>query len=259
MLSYQHLYHAGNLADVHKHAVLAVMLDYLTRKDKPLSYLETHAGRGLYFLDAPEAVKTGEAAGGIARAEVAGWFAADHPYARRLAEVRAAEGATAYPGSPLIAAGALRPGDVMHLAELHPGEFAALQAALPARAGLHLHRQDGLQMALSLAPPMPRRGLMVVDPSYELKSDYEAIPGFFASVARKWNVGVLMLWYPLLPGAPHGPMLAALEAGHPGALRHEVHFPPVRAGHRMQGSGLFIVNPPWGIEEETQRLSKLFG
>ena len=80
MLSYQHLYHAGNLADVHKHALLAWMLDYLTRKDKPLSYLETHAGRGLYDLEAPEARKTGEALQGIGRAE--GWFGADHPKAR---------------------------------------------------------------------------------------------------------------------------------------------------------------------------------
>jgi 23S rRNA (adenine2030-N6)-methyltransferase len=243
---------------VHKHAVLAVMLDYLTRKEKPLSYLETHAGRGLYFLDAPEARKTGEAAGGIERAEAEGWFAADHPYARRLAELRAAQGPAAYPGSPLIAAESLRPGDAMDLAELHPGEYAALATAM-ARYPARLHRQDGLQMALSLTPPEPRRGVMVVDPSYEVKADYAAIPGFLATVARKWNVGVLMLWYPILPGAPHGPMLKALAAGHPGALRHEIRFPPARAGHRMQGSGLFIVNPPWGLEEETKRLSGVIG
>lgn len=258
MLSYQHLYHAGNLADVHKHAVLAVMLDYLTQKAKPLSYIETHAGRGLYFLDAAEARKTGEAAGGIARAEAERWFASDHPYARRLAEVRAAHGAAAYPGSPLVAALSLRPGDAVDLAELHPGEYAALAEAMaPYRT--RLHRQDGLQMALSLTPPEPRRGVMVVDPSYEVKAEYEAIPGFFAAVARKWNVGVLMLWYPILPGAPHVPMLKALEAGHPGSLRHELRFPPVREGHRMEGSALFIVNPPWGIEAEMERLSGLIG
>ncbi|OZA07309.1 MAG: 23S rRNA (adenine(2030)-N(6))-methyltransferase RlmJ, partial [Rhodobacterales bacterium 17-64-5] len=122
MLSYQHLYHAGNLADVHKHSALAWMLDYLTRKDKPLSYIETHAGRGVYDLSAPEAVKTGEAAAGIALAESV--FPPDHPYRQRLDEARAGYGPQAYPGSPLIAALGLREGDTLHLAELHRQEVA---------------------------------------------------------------------------------------------------------------------------------------
>ena len=128
MLSYQHIYHAGNLADVHKHAMLASLLAYLARKDKPLSYIETHAGRGLYRLDAPEAMKTGEAAAGIGRA--AALFPADHPYRRILAAVRDRYGRAAYPGSPLVAALSLRSGDRMHLAELHPQEFAALGATM---------------------------------------------------------------------------------------------------------------------------------
>ncbi|MBD3763717.1 MAG: 23S rRNA (adenine(2030)-N(6))-methyltransferase RlmJ, partial [Rhodobacterales bacterium] len=96
MLSYQHLYHAGNLADVHKHAALAWVLDYMTRKEKPLSYLETHAGRGLYDLDADEARKTGEAAQGVRRALAEGWIAADHPYRKVLDQVRALFGPAAY-------------------------------------------------------------------------------------------------------------------------------------------------------------------
>ena len=257
MLSYQHLYHAGNLADVHKHALLAVALDYLTRKDKPLSYLETHAGRGLYRLDAPEAVKTGEAAEGIGR--LAARLHPDHPYARRLAEVRARFGATAYPGSPLIAALSLRPGDVAHLAELHPQEHAALEAAMAPFGLVRVHREDGMQMALSRTPPTPRRGLMLIDPSYEVKTDYDALPGLIAAVHRKWNVGVLMLWYPILPDAPHAPMLLALQAAAlPGALRHEVRFGPARPGHRMLGSGLFLVNAPWGIDDEAKAIARLF-
>ena len=109
MLSYQHIYHAGNLADVQKHALLAFMLDYMTRKDKPLSYIETHAGRGLYDLGSDEALKTGEARAGIDLAE--GWFPADHPYIQRLAECRAMFGPRTYPGSPLIAALGLRETD----------------------------------------------------------------------------------------------------------------------------------------------------
>lgn len=255
MLSYQHIYHAGNLADVQKHALLCAMLDYLTRKDKPLSYIETHAGRGLYRLDAEEALKTGEAAQGIARAEAA--IAPDHPYRQRLAEVRARFGASAYPGSPLLAALSLRDGDVLHLAELHPRELAALrEVMLP--WGAHVRDIDGFAMAQAVCPPTPRRGLMLVDPSYEVKADYEAIPRFMATIHRKWNVGVLALWYPILVSGAHRPMLASLAATFPQALRHEVDFPPAREGHRMLGSGMFIVNPPFGTAEEAARLTALF-
>lgn len=254
MLSYQHIYHAGNLADVHKHAVLAWCLGYLTAKDKPLSYLETHAGRGLYDLSAAEAEKTGEARAGILR--VADWFAPDHPYARALAAVRAAHGADAYPGSPMIAAQLLRPGDRMRLAELHPREVAALRAALP-RA--NVDQRDGAAMALSVCPPDPRRGLILIDPSYEMKDDYAAMPDLVEQLHRKWNVGVILLWYPILEGDPQAPMVARLRAALPEGIVHEVRFPPARPGHRMTGSGLFVVNPPWGLEGELDRLSALFG
>lgn len=255
MLSYQHVFHAGNMADVHKHALLAVMLDYLTRKDKPLSYVETHAGRGLYRLDAPEALKTGEAAAGIGRLAAA--FPAAHPYARCLAAIRARHGATAYPGSPLVAAQLLRPGDRMHLAELHPVEHAALVAAM-APYPAQIRRADGFAAALSVCPPTPRRGLMLVDPSYEVKQDYAALRGFLAKLRRIWNVGILALWYPLLEGAPHAAMLDALAAGAPDALRHEVRFGPAREGHRMTGSGLFVVNPPFGLAAAAAELSAVF-
>lgn len=255
MLSYQHIYHAGNLADVQKHALLAVALDYLTQKDKPFSYIETHAGRGLYDLGSEAALKTGEAEKGIAAVE--GWFAKDHPYRQRLAEVRAQYGATAYPGSPLIAALTLRAMDTMHLCELHPAEAQALRhAMLPWSATIH--PADGWQQALALSPPTPRRGMMLIDPSYEVKADYDTIPATIGHIVRKWNVGIIALWYPLLTGGPHGPMLGQLQADHPGALRHEVRFPPARDGHRMEGSGMFIINPPYGLDAEAQRLTRLF-
>lgn len=255
MLSYQHGYHAGNLADVQKHALLAWALDYLTAKDKPLTYLETHAGRGHYDLTAPEAVKTGEAAMGIARIEAA--FPPDHPYRQRLAETRAAYGAMAYPGSPLIAAFGLRESDTIHLAELHPQEVAHLRQA-SAAWGAHVYQRDGFEMALALTPPVPRRGLMLIDPSYEVKADYDAIPKHLAHIHRKWNVGILMLWYPILSGSPHAAMLTSLAATFPDALRHEVRFPPARDGHRMEGSGMFVVNPPFGLADEAKRLTQLF-
>ncbi|ARO13907.1 23S rRNA (adenine2030-N6)-methyltransferase [Ketogulonicigenium robustum] len=255
MLSYQHIYHAGNLADVQKHAALAVALDYLTQKNKPLTYMESHAGRGLYLLDAPEALKTGEAAQGIDK--VAHWFAPDHPYARAIAATRRDHGPRAYPGSPLIAAQILRDLDTLHLADLHPRENVALQNAI-SPFGARIHQMDGLEMALSLTPPDPRRGLLLIDPSYELRSDYAAIPGKIAAIARKWPVGIIMLWYPILTDGPHTPMLDALVRDFPDATRHEVHFPPARDGHRMVGSGLFIINTPFGLQPELDRLGALY-
>jgi len=173
MLSYQHAYHAGNMADVHKHAILAWMLDYMTRKDKPLTYMETHAGRALYDLTADAAVKTGEAAQGIALARR--WFSADHPYAKALDAVAEEHGPDAYPGSPLVAAHVLRPSDPLFLSELHPQEFAALKEAMAPHSAICQNR-DGWEMALSQCPPDPRRGLLLIDPSFEVKSDYATIP-----------------------------------------------------------------------------------
>lgn len=257
MLSYQHLYHAGNLADVQKHALLCVMLEYLTRKDKPLSYLETHAGRGLYDLSAPEAEKTAEARGGILRVDSDAWFPPDHPYAKRYRDIRAKFGEMAYAGSPLLAAGFLRTGDRMDLAELHPQELLALRNAMKG-TGAKLHQQDGFEMAFSKCPPTPRRGLLLIDPSYEVKADYDQIAQAIPKLHKIWNVGVIALWYPILTDNRQAPMVRKLRAALPDALSHEVRFPPVREGHRMVGSGMFVVNPPWGLEQETSRLSQLF-
>ncbi len=256
MLSYQHIYHAGSMADLHKHALLAAMLSYMTAKDKPLSYIETHAGRGLYDLAAPEAMKTDEASAGVLR--LADRLPADHPYRRILAQVRASYGADAYPGSPLIAAALLRQMDSLTFAELHPREFEALEVAMtPYRATCR--KEDGLNLALALTPPEPRRGLLLIDPSYEVKADYAALPTLIRKIHAKWNVGVIALWYPILTNGAHQSMIAALEAaGFPKALRHEVRFPPAREGHGMVGSGMFVINAPHILAEEEKKLDVLF-
>ncbi|WP_298838789.1 23S rRNA (adenine(2030)-N(6))-methyltransferase RlmJ [uncultured Roseobacter sp.] len=255
MLSYQHMYHAGNLADVHKHGLLAWILAYLTRKDKPLTYIETHAGRALYDLSSEAAIRTGEAAQGIARA--AGFFPEDHPFSRTLARIRAAHGAQSYPGSPLIACGMLRARDNLHLAELHPGEHAELRQALRSYK-VKCHRQDGFELAHSLLPPSPRRGLLLIDPSYEIKSDFDEIPRHISRYHKAWNVGVICLWYPVLTSGAERAMVRRLRADHPAGFSHEVRFPPARPGHGMVGSGLFVINPPWGLQDEAARLASHF-
>ena len=256
MLSYQHLYHAGNPADVHKHAILAWMLDRLIQKPKPLTYIETHAGRGLYDLGSAEALKTGEAAAGVGR--MLSKFGQDSAYARVISQVRAQHGAQAYPGSPLIAATMLRAEDRIHLAELHPQEHAALSLAL--RGRVKPRKADGFELALSLCPPEPRRGVVLIDPSYEIKADYDRLPKIIGQIHKAWNVGVIALWYPILKDGRHRAMIRALEgADLPKAVKSEVSFPPVREGHGMVGSGMFVVNAPFGLEEEAAALAKLFG
>jgi len=252
MLSYQHAYHAGNLADVHKHALLAWTLAYLTRKPKPVTYIETHSGRALYDLSGPEARKTAEADAGIARAEAL--LPLGHPYLTAVTAARASGGPSAYPGSPLIARTLLRDSDRLVLAERHPQEVTALRGALP---GADIRAEDGPTMALAVTPPTPRRGLMLVDPSYEVKTDYTAMPKLLRDVHRKWPVGVLMLWYPILTSGAERPMTRALDAlSIPDTIRHEIHFEPVREGRGMIGSGLYVINPPWGWAEEAERLER---
>ena len=251
MLSYQHGYHAGNLADVHKHALMAWMLDYLTRKPKPLSYLETHAGRALYDLTSVEAQKTQEAAAGILR--VIDWFGVDHPYRRALADDLPRH----YPGSPLIAVRLLRPDDSLTVAELHPQEAEALRDAM-IETPAQIVTSDGFGMVMSRTPPTPRRGLLLIDPSFEVKDDYRTLPDFLAKIHRKWPVGILVLWYPILTSARHTGMVEALRRQFPDALSHQVRFAPIREGHGMVGSGMFIVNPPYGLQEEVAWLSDRF-
>lgn len=253
MLSYQHIYHAGNLADVQKHAVTAWIVDYLTQKDKPFTYMETHAGRALYDLSSREAEKTGEARAGIMRAY--DWFAPDHPYVRALDAVQDDYGPTAYAGSPLIAAMLMRPTDHMRLAELHPRENAALNDVLPMA---RIEQRDGAEMAIAATPPDPRRGMILIDPSWEIKDEYTTIPDLVKKLHRRWNVGIIVLWYPILVGNVHRPMITALQEAIPGAITHEVTFPPAREGHRMIGSGLFIVNAPWGIDAQLDELTRHF-
>jgi 23S rRNA (adenine2030-N6)-methyltransferase len=240
MLSYQHGYHAGGPADLHKHIVLAELLARLTAKPRGISYVETHAGRGRYDLSAPEALKTGEAAQGIGR------IAPDPatPFGRALSSLRAEAGPSAYPGSPLVAWALLRPQDRLALMELHPAEHAALVTAL-AGPGVAIQRRDGFEAALALAPFRPRRGLVLVDPSYEVKTEYAATAAFIRRLLAKWPEACVLVWYPLLPAGRHRELISALE---PLPVRvDEVAFdrPPARG---MTGSGLALVNGPHGAE-----------
>ena len=241
MLSYQHAYHAGGPADLHKHVVLAELLARLTTKARGLTVMETHAGRGLYDLASAEAARTGEAAAGIGRITAA----ADTPFGRALATTRGAHGPTAYPGSPLVARPLLRPQDRQVLMELHPAEHAALRAAIGADPAIAIHRRDGYEGLLALAPPTPRRGLVLVDPSYEVKTEYAAAAAFVRRLIARWPEAAVLVWYPLLPEGRHAELLAGLRPLAPRI--DEVGFIP-KPARGMTGSGLALVNGPFGAE-----------
>jgi 23S rRNA (adenine2030-N6)-methyltransferase len=255
MLSYQHIYHAGNLADVHKHAALAWILSYLVQKDKPLSYFETHAGRGLYDLGAPEALKTQEAENGYARLNNLGIIPSDHIYAKTLDACTQLHGSHSYPGSPWVAHHILRPTDRMTLCELHPQEANHLRAVFPKAK---IAQNDGFATVLSACPPTPRRGLVLIDPSYEIKTDYDTIPKFISNLNKKWNVGIIALWYPILTDARHRTMVRSIRANHENLVVHEVSFPPAKQGHGMVGSGLAIVNAPFNTGSALSEISGWF-
>ena len=243
MLSYQHGYHAGNPADLHKHLVLAELLTLLTRKSRGISYMETHAGRGLYDLGAEEAQKTGEAAEGIGALELP-----DCALASALNSTRSQHGEASYAGSPLIAQKLLREQDMLHLMELHPAEFKVLRKNLRSE-NTSVHHSDGYEGVLSLSPPKPRKGLVLVDPSYEIKTEYAQVAEFTHKLMAKWPEASLMIWYPILPAGRHEELIAGLKLKF---IRHEVSF-SLKDGEGMTGSGLVLVNAPYGADKCLKR------
>lgn len=258
MLSYQHAYHAGCLADVHKHAALAVLLQELTRREPRLTYVETHSGRGLYRLDSAEAKKTGEARAGILRLQREQALPGDAPFTQLLRKVRERHGIHAYPGSPLIAQMLLRPADRLLLFELHPAEHAALLRNLKGR-NVRIHKQDGYQGALRLCPRSPHKGLVVVDPSFEVKGEYLQAADFVRRLVHVWPAAVVLLWYPMLRAANHEAMVDALgKADLPGYWHQQVQFCKPEDVRGMHGSGLIAVNLPESAKQPLEALPRLF-
>jgi 23S rRNA (adenine2030-N6)-methyltransferase len=237
MLSYQHSYHAGNPADLHKHALLCALLDLLTRKPRPITAMETHSGRGLYDLSSDAARKTGEAAEGV-EALVA---LPDTRLGRIIRQTRALHGTTAYPGSPAVTRALLRENDRHILMERHPVEHAALKTNM---RGSEVHFRDGYEGVMALSPPKPRRGLVLIDPSYEVKSEYDAAAAFALRLVAKWPEAAIMIWYPILPAARHLMLLGGLRLP---IWRHEVEF-ALKGGTGLIGSGVAVVNAPYGFD-----------
>jgi 23S rRNA (adenine2030-N6)-methyltransferase len=249
MLSYQHGYHAGNFADVMKHITLVHIMDYLTTKEKPLFYLETHAGRGLYDLKSQQAQKTKEFEAGIAQlwAQKATLPKEFQGYLDAIKAQNDPNQLRFYPGSPNIAIQRLRAIDRLILCEKHPKEFDALTHAEGTHPRLECRHTDGIESLKSLLPPIERRGLIFVDPSYEEKTEYKSIPRALGAAYKKFSTGVYCIWYPILNSTYHDWILNALTAiGAPSILSIEWHVHP-KTTEGMKGTGMFIINPPFTL------------
>jgi 23S rRNA (adenine2030-N6)-methyltransferase len=258
MLSYQHEYHAGNFADVHKHLLLWLVLDALLARPKPFVVLDLFAGAGQYRLDAGAARRSGEWRHGIGRL----WsFAGGPPPLRAyLDSLRALHHGPAaepswYPGSPQLVRSRLRAQDRLIACELHPAAHAALQAALRSDARCHVHRRDAREAARALFPPEPRRGLALLDPAYERSAEYDETAEIAAEIRRRWNTGTLMVWYPILAEGRHAALRERLLATHAGEriLFSELRLSQPVRGPGLQGSGMAVLGAPWQFERQAQQ------
>ena len=259
-MNYQHAFHAGNFADVHKHIVLTRVLEYLRQKPAAFRVVDTHAGAGRYDLLGPQAARSGEWRDGIERlfaaprSGAAGTDSAQAlvaPYLDIVAALNPGGTLRLYPGSPLIVKALLRRQDRLIACELEPSAAASLQVVLHGDARAKALAIDGWMALFANIPPKERRGLIVIDPPYEEGVEFTRLFDTLAQAHRKWASGLYLLWYPIKAReAPDALARRLRRLSVPKILRCELSIAPPRAESALAGSGLIIVNPPFPLERE---------
>lgn len=256
MLSYLHAFHAGNFADVHKHGALVLSLTMMQAKASGIACIDTHAGSAVYDLDSERARKTAEADAGIRKLwpQFTDFHSADwQPLYQALKARNPGTKMSEYPGSATWFHDFQREQDTLSLFELHPSETDNLsQWALGKRVRVVNH--DGLAGLLKALPPKHPRLLVLIDPSYEVKTDYKSVADTLAQAWQKCRHGVFLVWYPILTSGLEQTLLSTLKASPiRKILRSEVrlHIAPARG---MVGSGMLIINPPWGMNEHLEQM-----
>lgn len=253
MLSYRHAFHAGNSADVLKHFVIERILSYLVQKDKPCFYMDTHAGAGIYRTNDEIANKTAEYKEGIERV-LSAPQAPDSigNYLSCVERCRRANGSDVYPGSPWFAADILRVIDRLALCELHPQDYPTLAAVMAQDRRVKVYREDGFQKSIGMLPPMERRGLIVIDPSYEIKADYDGVVDHILELHKRFSTGVYALWYPVVDAARvHRLVSRFKKAGLKNTQRFEIQTQSAEGGG-MYASGMIVVNAPWTLAKDVE-------
>lgn len=272
MFSYRHGFHAGNHADVLKHTVLIAALQHMAQKDTAISVIDTHAGAGLYRLDGDFASTSGEAKDGIARlidVPEAQLAPALRAYVQTVRSVNQGKGVKTYPGSPFITHSLLRPQDKLRLFELHPTDWRALDgnmAQLDSGKQVEILMEDGFNGVKRFLPPPSRRGFLLCDPSYEMKTDYGRVISMIEDALVRFATGTYAVWYPIIPrqdahDLPKRLKTIATKAGKGwlhatltvkgSKLRSEVNdwgntTEAKRPG--LPASGMFLINPPFTLQ-----------
>ena len=257
-MNYRHAYHAGNFADVLKHATLALAIDYLKRKETPFRVIDTHAGCGRYALGSAEATKTGEWRSGIGRligpdaeplpADVAQTMAS---YLDAVRAENAPQQLSVYPGSPLIARRLMRPEDVLVANELHPDDWTSLKAAIGRDDRIKLLALDGWTALKSLLPPKERRGVVLIDPPFEEEGELARMAEGLRQALRRFETGVYLAWYPIKDHKSVAGFHADLAAiVGPELLRVELMIRNANTAERLNGCGLIVANPPYALSDQ---------
>jgi 23S rRNA (adenine2030-N6)-methyltransferase len=254
LLSYRHSFHAGNFADLLKHIVLVEILDYLIQKESGFEYIDTHAGAGLYSLSSAEAQKLKEYAGGIGKLD-----AEDFPELARYFEVigsfNPAKALEFYPGSPMIANFFLRSQDRAWLHELHPRDYDLLRETMSESTITRVQRQDGFEGLNGLLPPTRRRGLILIDPSYEIKSDYDRVVTNLVTGHKKFSQGIFALWYPVIDRRTIDKLQAKLiKSGIRNIQIFELGACADAHARGMTSSGMIVINPPWTLFDKMSQV-----
>ena len=249
-MNYRHAFHAGNHADVLKHAALMILLGYLKAKPKPLFVLDTHGGRGLYDLSGSESLRSGEFRHGIARLLAGeGLPVALTPYTAAIRTANSPGALDVYPGSPVLIAQALRPGDRLVACDLHPAEAEALGAVLKPYRGARAEARNGYAALKALLPPPERRGLVLIDPPFEKTDEFQALAVALATAWKRWPGGTYLVWYPLKDRVQaDGFLRAVAEAGIRDATHYELFVRAPAAGVGMAGSGLLAINGAFALD-----------
>jgi len=256
MLSYRHSYHAGNFADVLKHCVLIHVLEYLQKKDKPFCYVDTHAGAGMYSLRSEQSLKTNEYQQGIgALWSLDGMPASLDAYRNLIATFNKPKELNFYPGSPLIAMQLMRKQDRLSLFELHNTEVKVLEAAIKRDKRVSIYHQDGFAHCLKLMPPQQRRGLVFIDPSYEIKTEYEQVLETLKQLYKRFATGTYVLWYPVVERYRIDELEKKIQASEFKNVQLFELGQLIDSDERgMSASGMIVINPPWTLKAEMEQV-----
>ncbi|MCD9211627.1 23S rRNA (adenine(2030)-N(6))-methyltransferase RlmJ [Vibrio cholerae] len=256
MLSYRHSFHAGNHADVLKHIVQSLILNSLQQKEKPFVYHDTHSGVGRYDLTHEWSEKTGEYKQGIARVWQQDHIPAElDSYMDAIRQLNQGETLRYYPGSPRVARAHLREQDRMVLTELHPSDYPLLEQEFHRDRQVSIYKEDGFARLKASLPPQERRGLVLIDPPYELAKEYRDVVRAIAQSYKRWATGIYAIWYPVVNRCDIDDMLEGLQGLEiRKILQIELGVAPDTNERGMTASGMIVINPPWTLESQMQTI-----